>query len=194
MSVIKRVKHDIKILIKQKHTLASKFISTGHFYKVNVPVMVTQAPGCQHIPSDANPSQVEQRNVPSVVQNIPSQVPPLCSQILSIPQVPKLPLHTEHQIQPESPLVPRDSTVPVTSELKSQSLPETPGEFTLDGIDFNLPVDMSTPTSLSAEQILENAGNAEQKATADMINTEETLSHFLPDLEGTSDGAIKVEM
>ncbi|XP_062864619.1 TFIIA-alpha and beta-like factor [Trichomycterus rosablanca] len=172
--------------------------ASGHFYKVNVPVMVTQAPGCQRIPSQANPPQVEQRNLPNVVQNVPAQVPPLCSQNLAFPQAPKPLLHPQHQsqiLQPQSSQVPQSSSVPVTPEPKPQPSPETPGEFTLDGIDFNLqPLDMSTPTSLSAEQMLENAVKAEQKATADMINTEDTLSNFLPDLEGTPNGAIKLEM
>ncbi|KAK3523224.1 hypothetical protein QTP86_022944 [Hemibagrus guttatus] len=165
--------------------------ASGHFYKVNVPVMVTQAPGCQRIPPQANPPHVEQRNLPSgVIHNLPaSQVPPPPTQSIPAPQAPKPLIPQQHpvlQVPLDPPVQAQVSPEPSESPLGNLD------EFTLDGIDFSpQPLDMSTPSCLSAEQMVERAVKV---AAAARINVEDTLSHFLPDLEGTPDGALKLDM
>lgn len=148
--------------------------------------MVTQAPGCQRMPPQSNQSHVEQRNLTSgIMHNLPaSQVPP---QLGPAPQAPKplmpthIPLDAPNQA-PEPPATPRSP----------DSLPGTLDEFTLDGINFSpQALDMSTPSCLSAEQMVERAVKA---AAAARFNGEDSLSHFLPDLDRTPDGALKVEL
>ncbi|TSN95655.1 TFIIA-alpha and beta-like factor [Bagarius yarrelli] len=173
--------------------------ASGHFYKVNVPVMVTQAPGCQRVSSQSTLPHLEQRNLPSgVLHNLPaSQVPPpppLCPAT----QPPKLLIPQQHSVLQNSQ-VPADP--PVQTEVPSESLvtpraaespPGNLDEFTLDGIDFSpQPLDMSTSPCLSAEQMVERAVKV---AAAARISAEDTLSNFLPDLERTPDGALKLDM
>lgn len=151
--------------------------------------MVTQAPGCQRIPPQSNPPHVEQRNLPSgVIHNLSaSQVPP--PQSIPAPQAPKPLIPQQHpvlQVPLDPPVQAQVSPEPSESPLGNLD------EFTLDGIDFSpQPLDMSTPPCLSAEQMVERAVKA---AAAARINAEDTLSHFLPDLEGTPDGTLKVEL
>lgn len=166
--------------------------------------MVTQAPGCQRIPPQSNPPHVEQRNLPSgVIHNLPATrvpppPPPPCPQPAPAPQASK-PL-----IPPQQPVL-QHSQVLLDPSVQAQVPPEPPvnpepsesppgnlDEFTLDGIDFSpQPLDMSTPPCLSAEQMVERAVKA---AAAARLNAEDSLSHFLPELERTPDGALKVEL
>ncbi|XP_060773144.1 TFIIA-alpha and beta-like factor isoform X2 [Neoarius graeffei] len=173
--------------------------ASGHFYKVNVPVMVTQAPGCQRMPPLASQPHAEQRNLPSaIVHNLPaSQVPPPppCHQSVPAPQDPKPLIHQQNQVI-------QHSQIPVDPPIEAQVPPEPPvnpqpsesplgnlDEFTLDGIVFSpQPLDTSTPSCLSAEQMVERAVEVAGEAR---LNAEDTLRHFLPDLERTSDGALK---
>lgn len=153
---------------------------------MNVPVMVTQAPGCHRVPPQSNQPPVEPRNLPSgIMQNLPaSQVP---SQVGPAPQASKPPM--PNQFPPDPPI--QAPEPPVTPQ-PPESLPRTLDEFTLDGITFSpQPLDMSTPSCLSAEQMVERAVKA---AAAARFNAEDALSHFLPDLERTPDGALKVEL
>lgn len=151
--------------------------------------MVTQAPGCQRIPPQSNSPHVEQRNLPSgVIHNLSaSQVPP--SQSIPALQAPEPLIPQQHpvlQVPLDPPVQAQVSPEPSESPLGNLD------EFTLDGIDFSpQPLDMSTPLCLSAEQMVERAVKA---AAAARINAEDTLSHFLPDLEGTPDGTLKVEL
>ncbi|MCJ8749005.1 hypothetical protein PDJAM_G00171140 [Pangasius djambal] len=176
--------------------------ASGHFYKVNVPVMVTQAPGCQRMPAQSNQPHVEQRNLPSgIIHNLPaSQVPPPppCPQSVPAAQAPKPLVPQQHQVlqHPQIPLDPPTRAQvppePLVNPQASESPPGNLDEFTLDGIDFSpQPLDMSTPSCLSAEQMVERAVKAAAEAR---LNAEDTLSHFLPDLERTPDGALKLDM
>lgn len=175
------------------------FLQSGHFYKVNVPVMVTQAPGCHRMPPQSNQPQMEQRNLPSggIIHNLPaSQVPPPppCPQSVPAPQAlqPLMPQQPQVLQPSQSPLdLPLlQDPEPLVDPQPAESPPGNLDEFTLDGIDFSLqPVDMSTPPCLSAEQMVERAVREVAEARLD---SEDTLSQFLPDLERTP-GALKVE-
>ncbi|XP_036439319.1 TFIIA-alpha and beta-like factor [Colossoma macropomum] len=137
--------------------------ASGHLYKVNVPVMVTQAPSCQRVSAQANKPLEEQRNLPTaIIHNIPTQVTGLCPQTLPVPQASRTVLPSHHQSQlPQHPNIPLDQSiqppVPVTPEPSinhqpSQSPLESPSEFTLDGIEFSpQPVDMSVSSPLSTQ-------------------------------------------
>ncbi|KAL6466481.1 hypothetical protein MHYP_G00242850 [Metynnis hypsauchen] len=137
--------------------------ASGHLYKVNVPVMVTQAPNCQRVSAQANKPLGEQRNMTTTItHNIPAQMTGLCPQTLPVPQVsqPVLPSLRQSQL-PQHPNIPLDQSsqppVPVTPEPSinyhpSQSPLESPSEFTLDGIEFSpQPMDMSVSSSLSTQ-------------------------------------------
>ncbi|XP_066517313.1 TFIIA-alpha and beta-like factor isoform X2 [Hoplias malabaricus] len=189
--------------------------ASGHLYKVNVPVMVTQAPACQRVPAHANQPLVDQR---TVIRNVLAP----CSQTLPVPQAsqPAMPPHQQSQKQlSQQPAIPLDQstqpTVPLTPEpsanpQSSQSPPESPSDFTLDGIEFSpQPLDMSVSTPLStqlpvgqqgglgnvqvlefeasAQELVERAVKAEEEAAALAMN-------FLPDLEKTPESAVKLEM
>lgn len=150
--------------------------------------MVTQAPGCQRMPSQSNQPHVEQRSLASgIIHNLPaSQVPPpppaQCPPSAPVSQAPQ-PL-IPHQIPLDPPI-----QAQVTPE-PSESPPGNLDEFTLDGINFSpQPLDMSSLSCLSAEQMVERAVKAASEAR---LNAEDTLSQFLPDLERTPDGALKV--
>lgn len=156
--------------------------------------MVTQAPGCQRIPSQSNQPHVEQRNLPStIIHNLPTtQVPHSLACPLSIPAPPAPKPLIPHQIPLDPPVQVQVSPEPPVNPQPSESPPGNLDEFTLDGINFSpQPLDMSTPTRLSAEQMVERAVRATAEAR---LSVEDTLSHFLPDLERTPDGALKVEL
>lgn len=129
-----------------------------------------------------------------VIHNLAaSQVPPppprQCPQSIPSTQTPTPPMPQQRPVfqVPMDPPVPEPQVNPQPSESAIGNL----DEFTLDGIDFSpQPLDMSTPTCLSAEQMVERAVKA---AAAARLNAEDTLSHFLSDLEKTPD-ALKVEL
>ncbi|XP_072526857.1 TFIIA-alpha and beta-like factor [Salminus brasiliensis] len=139
--------------------------ASGHLYKVNVPVMVTQAPGCQRVSAQANQPFVEQRNVSTaIIHNIPAQVTGPCPQTQPVTQTskPALPPHQQSQkqllhhpsiplnqnTQPQAPVTPE----PSINQQSSQSPSESPSEFTLDGIEFSpQPLDMSMSSPLTTQ-------------------------------------------
>ncbi|KAG9344470.1 hypothetical protein JZ751_011140, partial [Albula glossodonta] len=140
--------------------------SSGHLYKVNVPVMVTQGPGASRILSQPVQNILEPREPPapqravasSILHNVPSQVTDLYP-----PPVPAWPvLHPpEVQQQQQQALMnqraPSDppAAPPPTSQQTPLLPPESPSDqFTLDGIEFSpQSVDMSLPSPFSDFQV-----------------------------------------
>uniref|UniRef100_A0A8B9HFR1 General transcription factor IIA, 1-like n=1 Tax=Astyanax mexicanus TaxID=7994 RepID=A0A8B9HFR1_ASTMX len=111
--------------------------ASGHLYKVNVPVMVTKAPGCQRVSAQAN-------------------------QPVTGPQVPQPPsISLDQSTRPEAPATPE----PSINQQYSQWPPESPSEFTLDGIEFSpQPLDMSMSSPLTTQlstALLGASGNAQ---------------------------------
>ncbi|XP_076872032.1 TFIIA-alpha and beta-like factor isoform X2 [Brachyhypopomus gauderio] len=205
--------------------------ASGHLYKVNVPVMVTQAPGCQRLPPQANQSLMEQRTLPStVVHNVPARVTGPCPQTLPIPQVSKPVLPPQDQTQKQLAqyhTIPLDQTsqplLPLTPDSSvlhqpSRSPLESPGEFTLDGIEFSpqpLGTSASSPFSVrpqqqhlgdlqgevprmhtlefgaSVQDAVERAVEAAEESGA--TDSAADAMSLLPDLDRMPDGAIKLE-
>ncbi|KAG9259873.1 TFIIA-alpha and beta-like factor isoform X1 [Astyanax mexicanus] len=202
--------------------------ASGHLYKVNVPVMVTKAPGCQRVSAQANQPVVEQSTVSStIIHNIPAQVTGPCPQTLPVTQTsqPALPTHQQSQSQvPQPPSISLDQSTrpeapatpePSINQQYSQWPPESPSEFTLDGIEFSpQPLDMSMSSPLntqlstgllgasgnaqvsefgcSVQEMVERAVKAEEEPVA-LASSGDTMS-LLPDLERTPDSAVKLEM
>nr|XP_055026614.1 TFIIA-alpha and beta-like factor [Misgurnus anguillicaudatus] len=99
--------------------------ASGHFYKVNVPVMVTR--GAQHVLT--RPAQTS--NPAPVAHGIVAQLSTAC--------------HPAPSACPVSDKTPSPLTTEALSDKPLPSLSESQSEFTLDGIDFSPePVDMST--------------------------------------------------
>lgn len=156
--------------------------------------MVTQAPGCQRMPPQSSQHHVEQKHLPSgIIHNLPaSQVspPPPCPQSIPAAKAPKL--LTPQQIPLDPSVQTRVFPEPPVNPEPLESPPGNLDEFTLEGINFSpQPLDMSALSGLSAEQMVERAVKA---AAATRLNAEDTQSHFLPDLERTPDGALKVDL
>ncbi|KAI7805149.1 TFIIA-alpha and beta-like factor [Triplophysa rosa] len=108
--------------------------ASGHFYKVNVPVMVTR--GAQHILT--RPAQ--NSNLAPVAPGILAQLSNAC--------------HPAASDGPRSH--PLADSIPLPSEQSAekalQSPSGSPGEFTLDGIDFSpQPLDMSTSSTFTPQ-------------------------------------------
>ncbi|KAM6956209.1 stonin-1 [Aplochiton taeniatus] len=122
--------------------------SSGQLYKVNVPVMVTQAPVGQC--AFAHPTQrvVERREVPAPQTAQSLKVPAL---VKTIPPPQKLEQHVAPAIShPQEPL-------PVPPAVDPQPAVMVPDnsftdEFNLDGIEFS-PQPVNNPSSVSTESI-----------------------------------------
>ena len=157
-------------------------------------------------------------NIPAQVTSPCLQTLPVpqASQSVLSPQHPShLPQHhnvpLDQSSQPPVPATPE----PSINHQPSQSPQENPSEFTLDGIDFSpQPLDMSMSSPLStqlpvglqggsgnvqvlefgasAQEMVERAVKAEEEAAA-MASADDAMS-LLPDLEGTPDLAIKVNV
>ncbi|KAJ8359749.1 hypothetical protein SKAU_G00162740 [Synaphobranchus kaupii] len=126
--------------------------SSGHLYKVNVPVMVTQAPGGNRILSQPMQHMMNPREPPAPQRAMPPTIlhapPPQAKDLYAPPTAAGAP-----PTIPQAPLLP----------------PESPGDdqFTLDGIEFSprlLDAGLATPvmgqTLASGSEV--GAGGAER--------------------------------
>lgn len=180
--------------------------ASGHFYKVNVPVMVTRGP--QHVLTRPAQTRIEQNSNPvslptAVARSIPARLPVPCPPAPSeTPPNPPQPLH--HQLCQQ------------TDDKPSPSASDGQSEFTLDGIEFSpQPIDMSAssfftppaqgPRSDYARDVMEMAlkepdGAAEESTALPDSQTEtnhdiklETELNFITQLDGVADSSSDTE-
>ncbi|XP_035256519.1 TFIIA-alpha and beta-like factor isoform X1 [Anguilla anguilla] len=146
--------------------------SSGHLYKVNVPVMVTQAPGAnrilsqpvQHMLDPREPPAPQRVLPPTILHASPPQVkdlyapPPSAGPLLRPPVAQQQPPQPQPQQQQQvlqnqcaRPLPPAAAPPPPAVVQAPVLPPESPGDdqFTLEGIEFSprlLDAGLATPS------------------------------------------------
>ncbi|XP_051772201.1 TFIIA-alpha and beta-like factor isoform X1 [Ctenopharyngodon idella] len=158
--------------------------ASGHFYKVNVPVMVTR--GAQHVLT--RPASNLVSHPAAVARSIPAHLsvpcPPAPSGCVASETPPNPPQPLPHQLCQQ------------TDDKPSPSASDSQSEFTLDGIEFSpQPIDMSAssfftppaqgPCSDYTRNVMETA-----LKEPDGVDDEETA---LPDLQAKTSHDIKLE-
>ncbi|KAL4641221.1 stonin-1 [Arapaima gigas] len=179
--------------------------SSGHLYKVNVPVMVTQAPGghrilsqpIQHVLEQREPSAPQRATATStVLQTIPPPIndlyPPSESAGPPLRSAEPQPLACQQQLplgQCASTELPVTQPPTVHKPVQPEAPPDSPNDsqFTLDGIEFSpQPIDMSPASSFIAQLtgLQEKAGQMQvlesgfgRREEADMNNGKEGSFH-----------------
>ncbi|XP_062375610.1 TFIIA-alpha and beta-like factor [Sardina pilchardus] len=200
--------------------------ASGHFYKVNVPVVVTQAPrsnrvftqpAAQRAPPRPPPPQPAPSQARPTIQQAPAQTsnseptPAASSSTASGPQ-PDGSVAQADQPPPKEPPAPVDETpqapvpqsVPPPPPVTPQPVPESPGDFTLEGIDFSPHPEGTLKQEqgqLPACEVGEGASNSNSLDTPEK-EVKEEAPDGLPVSDGTAffslgsqlDEAIKMEL
>ncbi|XP_076141910.1 TFIIA-alpha and beta-like factor [Alosa pseudoharengus] len=129
--------------------------ASGHFYKVNVPVVVTQAPrsnrvftqpAAQRAPPRLPPPQPDPSQARPTIQQAPTQTsnpestPAASSSTASGTQPDGQ--ASQPQQEPPAPVddiqqAPVPQSAPPPPPVSPQPVPESPGDFTLEGIEFS---------------------------------------------------------
>ncbi|XP_028844335.1 TFIIA-alpha and beta-like factor [Denticeps clupeoides] len=137
--------------------------ASGHFYKVNVPVVVTQGPGGNRATSQPKVQAVQ-----------PAAFKPPPPQTAAAPSKP-----------PGQSEEPRPPTAPV---------PDSPGEFTLEGIEFSpQPLDMSLQTPPAGCPAGTPAKSEETRLLGPEVEEDAEKAAPVPDLDSPLEEAIKRE-
>lgn len=127
---------------------------SGHFYKVNVPVVVTQAPRSnrvfpQHAAQQAPPAPPQPQPAPNktnpTVHQVPTQTSNLepvltdSSTAVTVAQAGQQMLEPPAPVDegPQAPVPQPAKPPPLPPPVTPQTVPESPGEFTLEGIEFS---------------------------------------------------------
>ncbi|KAK7140811.1 hypothetical protein R3I94_013177 [Phoxinus phoxinus] len=165
--------------------------ASGHFYKVNVPVMVTR--GAQHVLTRPAPTRIEQNSNPvsrtmAVARSIPAHLsvpcPPAPSSCVASETPPNPPQPLHHQLCQQ------------TDDKPSPSASDSPSEFNLDDIEFSpQPIDMSassffTPPAQGPRSDYPQDGMETALKEPDGAAEESTA---LPDLKAETNHDIKLE-
>ncbi|XP_026080483.1 TFIIA-alpha and beta-like factor isoform X2 [Carassius auratus] len=146
--------------------------ASGHFYKVNVPVMVTR--GAQHVLNPLSHPAAVARSSALTHLSEPAPAASVCE-------------------------TPPNRQITDAASLSSS---DTPGEFTLDGIEFSPQLgDMSTPpapalVSDHSSQLTETPADPQTEAAADIkLETELQFNHLLDitQLDGVADSSSDTE-
>ncbi|XP_030627142.1 TFIIA-alpha and beta-like factor [Chanos chanos] len=208
--------------------------ASGHFYKVNVPVMVTQAPGghrhlsqpIQPLMEQRKPPVPQQAVPPPVLQTVSAPVSDLCPPpMLSsrpVSQASELPVSNQpqNQLPQQAQAIMDQSSQSALTALSQPSVnpeligppPDSPSEFTLEGIEFSpQALNMSLSSVFTPQMVSLRANQSDQTPLLDTefrnIETEGAVreeeqkvmpsmghSMTLANMENAPDGSVKLDM